>query len=42
MDDADTVVEEGGVDVGDFDLGHVAGDAVGPGFRTDLRRGLRS
>lgn len=28
-DHSDAMVEEGGVDCGDFDLGHVAGDAVG-------------
>jgi hypothetical protein len=37
-DDADVVVEEGGVDGGDFDLGHVAGDAVGFGLRADFWR----
>ena len=34
--DADAVVEEGGVDGGDFDLGHVAGDAVGFCLRADF------
>ena len=40
-DDADVVVEEGGVDGGDFDLRHVAGDAVGFGLRADFWRRVR-
>jgi len=34
------MVEEGGVDGGDFDLGHVAGDAVGFGLGADFWRGV--
>ena len=36
--DADVVIEERGVDRGDFDLGHVAGDAVGFGLGADFWR----
>jgi len=32
------VIEERGVDRGDFDLGHVAGDAVGFGLGADFWR----
>jgi hypothetical protein len=39
-DDTDAVIEEGRVDGGDFDLRHVAGDAVGFCLRADFRRGL--
>jgi len=34
------MVEERGVDGGDFDLGHVTGDAVGFGLRADFWRGF--